>query len=183
MNEAALNVYSTAEPFAYFASHRLVPQKLLILENKDPFFGMRKFLLEGNHTIFGESVSTLIYGAGKRVVSSFRDFEISAEPYMKDAGNEFLYFGDLDYEGIVIYEKLAEAFSSKAQIRPFIPAYLAMLDKGDQALSLPLSKEHQNRNISGLFFSYFDLKTVERMKAVLESGRYIPQEILNAGDY
>ena len=80
IDESVLNVYFTAEPFAYFAAHRDVPQKILILENKDPFFGMRRYLLEGNKRILGEKIGTLIYGAGKRVVSSFGEFAISAEP-------------------------------------------------------------------------------------------------------
>lgn len=183
IDEAALNIYSTAEPFAYYASHRTTPQKILILENKDPFFGMRKFLLEGNTEILGVKIGTLIYGAGKRVVSSFREFEISAEPYMKDDKNEILYFGDLDYEGILIYETLAEMFADSGLIKPFIPAYIAMLDKGDVAQTLPASKEHQNRNNNGNFFSFFDEHTVGRMKNILERGRYIPQEILNTEDY
>ena len=183
IEESVLNVYSTAEPFAYFAAHREVPQKILILENKDPFFGMRRYLLEGDNRILGEVIGTLIYGAGKRVVSSFREFTISAEPYMKDAGNELLYFGDLDYEGIGIYETLAEGFADSGTIRPFIPAYLAMLNKGDLAKSLPPTKEHQNKNINGSFFSFFDEQTTGRMKRILESGRYIPQEILNTDDY
>ena len=183
IDESALNTYSTAEPFAYFASHRTTPQKILILENKDPFFGMRRHLLEGNREILGETIGTLIYGAGKRVVSSFREFEISAEPYMKDAGNELLYFGDMDYEGILIYESLEEAFSDSGVIRPFVPAYLAMLNKGDRAQTLPQSKEHQNQNNNGSFFSNFDEHTLSRMKNILESGRYIPQEILNTEDY
>ena len=33
IDESALNTYSTAEPFAYYASHRTTPQKILILEN------------------------------------------------------------------------------------------------------------------------------------------------------
>ncbi len=183
IEEPALNTYSTAEPFAYFASHRDTPQKMLILENKDPFFGMRKYMLEGHKLIFREEIGTLIYGAGKRVVSSFREFETSAEPYMKAAGNELLYFGDLDYEGILIYETLADAFSGTGNIRPFLPAYIAMLEKGRLARTLPAAKEHQNQNNNGIFFSFFDGDTVNRMKSVLESGRYIPQEILNIGDY
>jgi len=180
--EAELNVYYTAEPFAYYAAGREVPQKLLILENKDPFFGMRKFLLEGHERILGEKIRTLIYGAGKRVVSSFREFDISAEPYMKQDGNTFLYFGDLDYEGIGIYESLAETFGER-KVSPFVPAYLAMLCKGAQAETLPATREHQNKNVSGGFFSFFDTETVRRMQAILERGQYIPQEILNIGDY
>ena len=144
---------------------------------------MRRYLLEGNKRILGEKIGTLIYGAGKRVVSSFREFAISAEPYMKEPGNELLYFGDLDYEGIGIYETLSAVFAAEGTIRPFVPAYLAMLNKGDSVKSLPLSKEHQNKNITGSFFSFFDEQTTGRMKKILESGRYIPQEILNTDDY
>ena len=183
IDEADLNTYSTAEPFAYFAAHRGSPQKILILENKDPFFGMRRHLLSGKRAILGEEIGTLIYGAGKRVVSSFREFEISAEPYMKDAGNELLYFGDLDYEGIGIYETLADLFAGTGEIRPFLPAYLAMLEKGKTARTLPRTKEHQNQNIHGSFFSFFAADEVKQMKEILESGRYIPQEILNMEDY
>ncbi len=183
IEETMLNMYPTVEPFSYFAAVRSVPQKMLILENKDPFFGMRQFLLEGNTSICGEKIGTLIYGAGKRVISSFREFRISAEPYMKEAGNELLYFGDLDYEGIGIYEELAESFRDQGEIRPFVPAYLTMLEKAGQAASLPLTKEQQNRNITGYFFSYFDAPAVQRMKTILENNRYIPQEILHTGDY
>ena len=54
---AQLNCYSTAEPFAYFASTRAVPQKLLIIENKYTFFSMRKHLLAGNSQLLGENIS------------------------------------------------------------------------------------------------------------------------------
>jgi len=183
IEEELLNCYSTAEPFAYYAAHRDTPQKILIIENKDPFFGMRKHLLAGNEKILGVPVRTLIYGAGKRVVSSFKEFVISAEPYMKEKGNEFLYFGDLDYEGIGIYERLVRNVGGSFEIRPFIPAYQAMLDKCRDISLLPPTKEKQNRNISDMFLSYFNADTAARMKCILEKDLYIPQEILNITDY
>jgi len=183
IEEQFLNCYFTAEPFAYYAAHRNVPQKLLIIENKDPFFGMRKHLLEGYETILGSYIGTLIYGAGKRVVSSFKEFSISAEPYMKEEGNELLYFGDLDYEGIGIYENLVQTMGGTFEIRPFIPAYHAMLEKSAKMKTLPSTKEKQNRNIKDVFFSWFDSDTVIRMKDLLEKDQYLPQEILNIRDY
>ena len=178
-----LNCYPTAEPFAYYAATRETPQRILILENKDPFFSMRRALLDGRRALLGEPIGTLIYGAGKRVVSSFQEFTISAEPYMQAEGIELLYFGDLDYEGIGIYENLAEAFADQGNITPFVPAYIAMLDKADHAAKLPATKKQQNRNISNVFFSYFDDETVRRMKAILDQDLYIPQEILNISDF
>ena len=154
LDMTVLNVYPTCEPFAYFAHTRRVPQTILILENKDPFFSMRKHLLEGHETVLGEEIGTLIYGAGKRVISSFSELSISAEPYMLEKGNRFLYAGDLDYEGIGIYENLVSTMRHTAAdltILPFGPAYRAMLEKGEK-VSLPATKEQQNRNISDIFF-------------------------------
>ncbi len=177
-----LNVYGTTEPLSYYSHTRAVPQKLLILENKDTFYSMRRHLLEGNKTILGEQIGTLIYGAGKGIWKSFRDFELCVEPYMKAEENQIEYFGDLDYEGIGIYEGLAELTYGSWEIRPFVPAYEAMLRKAGQAGQLPETKEQQNRNIKDLFFSYFSAERVIEMRRILEAGTYIPQEILNIAD-
>ena len=188
-----LNVYGTTEPLAYYSHTRNTPQNLLILENKDPYYSMRRHLLAGKDTILGTRIDTLIYGAGKGVLRSFRDFDLCVEPYMKDSRNMMLYFGDLDYEGIGIYENLAEMFQERWGIRPFIPAYLAMMQKAKTAANsgdekqmltcLPDTKERQNRNIRDLFFSYFGEADVKKMKKILEVGKYIPQEILNITDF
>ena len=178
----SLNIYRTTEPLSYYTHTRTVPQNLLILENKDTFFSMRNYLLSGHTEIFNIETGTLIYGAGKGILRSFQDFDLCAEPYMKHPGNTILYFGDLDYEGIGIYENLAEKFKDRWKIIPFIPAYKAMLRKAESVKILPETKENQNRNINSEFFSYFDEQTVCEMKKILEEDRYIPQEILNTMD-
>lgn len=177
-----LNVYGTAEPLAYYTNTRVVPQNLLILENKDTFYSMRRHLLSGRKHILGETFGTLIYGAGKRVLRSFQDFDFCVEPYMTEPDNQIYYFGDLDYEGIGIYEKLAELFRNCFEICPFIPAYEAMLSKAADVPNLPKTKEKQNRNISGHFFSYFSNQQIEQIKDILQKDQYIPQEILNITD-
>lgn len=177
-----LNVYETTEPLSYYTHTRTVPQNLLILENKDTFYSMRRHLLEGNDTILGERIGTLIYGAGKGIWKSFQDFEFCVEPYMKSEGNQIYYFGDLDYEGIGIYESLAKLCRSSWKITPFIPAYEAMLKKAAQAGHLPHTKEQQNRNIKEVFFSCFSEDQTAQMCGILEAGEYIPQEILNITD-
>ena len=179
----SLNIYRTTEPLSYYTHTRTVPQNLLILENKDTFFSMRNYLLSGHTEIFNIETGTLIYGAGKGILRSFQDFDLCAEPYMKHPGNTILYFGDLDYEGIGIYENLAEKFKDRWKIIPFILAYKAMLRKAESVKILPETKENQNRNINSEFFSYFDEQTVCQMKKILEEDRYIPQEILNTMDF
>lgn len=177
------NIYETTEPLAYYSRTRQVPQNLLILENKDTFFSMRRHLLEGNEMILGTKIDTLIYGAGKGIFRSFEDFDLCVEPYMKAEGNQIYYFGDLDYEGIGIYENLSELFSKEWNIVPFIVAYEKMLNKAETAVNIPETKEGQNKNIKNLFFSYFSEEQVEKMKEILEKGCYIPQEILNISDF
>ncbi len=58
-----------------------------------------------------------------------------------------------------------------------------MLRKSDMLEELPTMKEQQNRNISDKFFSCFSDAEAEAMKKILESGKYIPQEILNIADF
>lgn len=183
IEETSLNIYPTTEPLSYYSHTRETPQNLLILENKDPFYSMRRHLLEGNDRILGVQISTLIYGAGKGILKSFRDFDLCVEPYMKAQGNTIYYFGDLDYEGIGIYENLAGMFQERWEIRPFLPAYEAMLKKSEQVSRLPDTKEQQNRNHCGLFFSYFPNEQVHAINKILELGQYIPQEILNITDF
>ena len=95
---------------------------------------MRNYLLNGHTEIFGAEIGTLIYGAGKGIIRSFQDFDLCAEPYMKHPKNTIYYFGDMDYEGIGIYENLAEKFRSRWKIIPFVPAYQAMLGKAEQII-------------------------------------------------
>lgn len=179
----ALNLYETTEPLSYYSHTRTIPQNLLILENKDTFYSMRRHLLNGQASIFGVPISTLIYGAGKGILRSFQDFDLCVEPYMTDERNQIWYFGDLDYEGIGIWENLAEMCRPCRDIRPFAPAYEAMLRKAKRTQTLPKTKEQQNRNIKDSFFQYFPDDISKKMKQILEDGTYIPQEILNIADF
>lgn len=185
-----LNYYETSEPLAYYVHTRNTPQNLLIIENKDTFYSIRRAMIAGRSRILGIEIGTLIYGAGKGILRSFQDFMFCVEPHMREKDNTILYFGDLDYEGIGIFERLAEGFeraqvssvqqgSRELEIRPFLEAYEAMLYKADAIPSLPESSDLQNRNISTRFFSYFTSRQVERMLNILESGRFLPQEMLS----
>lgn len=171
-----LNIYETAEPLAYYSVSKETPQNILIIENKDTFYSLRKYMIEGHQQILGFPMKTLIYAGGKKGIKGFQHFEASVEPYLLHQANRFYYFGDLDYEGILIFEKLRDHFYCE----PFVLAYEAMLKKS-VSLQLPKTKEKQNRHISEMFFNYFEDCTL--MKAILESDRYIPQEILTMQDF
>ena len=67
-----LNVYETPEPFVSYIYDRTAPQNVLIIENKDTFYTVRKYMQEtGKNEILGEKFGTLIFGSGKKVIASF----------------------------------------------------------------------------------------------------------------
>lgn len=231
-----LNYYRTTEPIAYYSATRQTPQNLLIVENKDTFYSMRKCLMntgqreksgsepdcepiqtdfggmrgsvlnrpelgrqtgsmcqknnsqntleKAAHPICGEQIGTLIYGAGKGIIAAFSDFDISGEPYMTAQGNKILYFGDLDYEGIGIYENFASAYGVQYDIQLLKSAYELMLAKAERIgiENLPLTKEGQNRKIDNLFLNQFSQEQQAKIKEILGQDRYVPQEILNIED-
>lgn len=177
-----LNVYHTTEPLSYYSHHKKTPQNILILENKDTFYSMRKHLLSGNQTICSMEIGTLIYGGGKSIYRSFQDFTVCAEPYLINPNNLIYYFGDLDYEGIIIYETLANQFQQQVEVQPFCLAYERMLTKA-YGIGLPEMKENQNKNIGSLFYSYFNKNIQDEISEILTGGKYIPQEILQAKDF
>lgn len=286
-----LHIYDTTEPLAYYSASRRIPQTVLILENKDTFYSMRRHLMDhlwkkedlqdekvrieeydigkqskahnmenrgeacgkeslgkvydmenrseacgkgslgkvhdmenrsesndkkvqegeynkrilyegydkGRNTwtgqIFGVEIGTLVYGAGKGILRSYEDFRFCVEPHINDPKNQILYFGDLDYEGIGIYERLAVLFDNEDKaagsrgaghkVKPFVQAYGKMLEKAEACGMdfLPETSEKQNRNLSGIFFSYFSSQIVDKMICILEAGKYIPQEIINIMDF
>ena len=178
-----LNYYDTSEPLAYYSNSKKVPQNVLIIENKDTYYTFRKHLIKSQRSIFNKEINTVIYGAGKNIIKAINDFDISVEQHVCDKRNTIYYFGDLDYEGIFIYEKFYEKMSEIYRVKPFIEAYYIMIEKYiNNKVVLPETKEGQNKNINNYFLSCFDKKIKENIITILENGRYIPQEIINIDD-
>lgn len=182
LNLDYLNYYDTSEPLAYYSKSKKVPQNILILENKDTYYTMRKYLINFNNIILGKEIDTVIYGAGKGIIKAFKDYDISVEDYLASKENKIYYFGDLDYEGIIIYESFYDKYKDLYNISPFIEGYKKMIDKVNNINSLPKTKDGQNRNINKYFLQEFSLEYKEKIKNILNSDLYIPQEIINIID-
>ncbi len=183
INLNTLNCQDTWEPMSYYSHSKESPQNILILENKDTFFSMRKHLTAGNNHILNTCIGTLVYGRGKDICKIFIDYAKGVEPYFNCSKNTILYFGDIDYEGILIYETFKKRYPDFS-IQPFIAAYEKMIYKASKIgfKNLPKTKAGQNRNISDIFLSCFSIATQQKIINILENDLYIPQEILNIND-
>lgn len=187
IQEEKLCFYETSEPMSYYTCHKNTPQNFVIIENKDTFYSMRKHLIEKDTTIMGLDVGTLIYGSGKGIHKTFEDYANGVEPYFKAKGNQVYYFGDLDYEGIEIYESFAKNYQEKygITIKLWTDAYVNMLKKAEQWLreDLPDTKEGQRPQAAEMFLNNFPKEVQAQILDLLNLRKYIPQEILNEHDY
>jgi len=119
----------------------------------------------------------LVYGEGKKIISSFK----FVDEYDVDPQRDiFFYFGDLDAEGINIYCELLDQYP-QYRILPFCEGYQAVFEIGQRREPVKIPKR-QKVNIENIerFISAFDQSWAIKLKKLLEGGFYIPQEALSA---
>lgn len=167
-----MKLIKEVEPAAFalnktFQDHQIY--KHLIVENKSIFYRILDFLDESSY-------SSLIYGAGWRVISSIQSFKRQFS--FEDRNQIFYYFGDLDYEGIKIWQTLNDSFEHVADIVPDQVLYRRLL-------SLPSSqgKDNQKPHITALAAfceaAALDDGEMDHLVNLLRSGYYLPQEALS----
>lgn len=83
VSEDLLKFYETAEPLSYYSHSKNFPQNILIIENKDTFYGIRRYMNGGHPTVMDIEFGTVIYGAGKGIYRTFQDYADGAESYFK----------------------------------------------------------------------------------------------------
>ncbi|WP_432407921.1 Wadjet anti-phage system protein JetD domain-containing protein [Wukongibacter sp. M2B1] len=137
--------------------------KHLIVENKATYYGLLDAISDTEFT-------SLIYGVGWKIISSISSMEKQLS--LEDKEHTLYYFGDIDYEGIAIWNSLKEKVAAK----PAVSFYKELLKKADAR-----GKESQNRNQKALnnFFKFFDKKSKEKIRDILQNRGYYPQEGLN----
>jgi hypothetical protein len=170
--ESKLNYYDTPEPFWDYLVNGADTKCILVLENKDIWFSLRKLLMENKAAclLYGQWFDGILYGEGKKIARSGALSNYAEEGFHKPPS--FYYWGDLDYEGINIYLMIASF-----PVRLFVPAYLAMLDHAKtQNLTQIQTMQVAPGNI-GEFLQYFSEDDAAEIKSILGSGKYIPQEI------
>lgn len=169
--------YETLEPFFNFQKKdfsKLKSRTVFIIENKDTFWSFKRHIMESSSKL---KPDMLIYGEGKKILSSFKFVN---EYDINPGYDEFIYFGDLDPEGINILCALKDKYP-QYKIEPFYEGYRILLEKGlaKKPLQTP-KKQIINENNISRFIGSFDRTTAEQIKNLLTSGCYIPQEALSA---
>lgn len=167
------------EPFFYiekgFSSEQgKAARKVLIIENKDTFWTTQQALTSGEFN----GINLVIYGEGNAIQKKFE--------YIKTVGGTpddlYFYFGDIDREGIAIYNRL-EARYPDYGIRPATSLYTAVLKKVGYQNARPLRTE-QNRSQNSLspFIDAFNDESRAAIEWIITEERYLPQEALTSMD-
>lgn len=160
-----LKIIPVSEPLMFGINPNKINEKNqyhLIVENKTTYQGLLPILSE---TAF----STLIYGAGKAVVKSIEQFPMQ---YPIKANHQFLYFGDLDREGILIWY----LFNNKQPAKLALPFYHKCLEK-----EASMGKDYQKEHNMALeqFLALFPTTVIQQqIRSMLADGKYHPQETL-----
>ncbi len=173
-----LSFYDTPE----YCFHDYIPDRknnmvILILENKDIWFDLRKLMFDNSaRELLNTKIDGVLYGEGNRI-SGLGSLEQYNE-FLNCSNVSYLYWGDIDRAGLNIYCSLLRN-SSSCSISLFVPAYMVMLEK---SLLSEMPDSEDKRDITD---DYSDIISLfpEKHKNILinsiESNKRIPQEIIN----
>ncbi|SDZ15453.1 Wadjet anti-phage system protein JetD domain-containing protein [Tindallia californiensis] len=146
----------------------------LIVENKSMYYRLLPLLSSSN-------VATLVYGAGRKIVAG-----LSQLPYqlgLEKAGNlqhTIHYFGDLDWEGIAIWNDLQKRYTH-VESWDVIPATAFYQSLAQCSWSQGKTNQRQQEEALKEFLDYFSSEEGKNLRRQLEAGFYCPQEALEEG--
>ncbi|PHJ37653.1 hypothetical protein P378_15490 [Desulforamulus profundi] len=144
LGEEFLNYYDTPEPFFEYVHARPEQMTVLILENKDTWFTFRKLMQDtGKNIVAGTPVDVLLYGEGNKIskCGALEEYNAVMLGGKRGQAGRFLYFGDLDREGIRLFFR-ARGANPNLDIKPFSALYQLML-KLAEGMELPESPDER----------------------------------------
>ncbi len=145
---------------------------VLIVENKDTFWTLQQAVTDG--VLAG--IHLVIYGEGNAILKKFEYIEtVGGVP-----DDRYRYFGDIDWEGISIYNRLCARYP-EYDIRPATALYAFILQKAGPAGARPLRRPQRAGTLSP-FLDFFDARTGDAIRQIVTAERYLPQEVLNTTD-
>lgn len=160
-----LKIINISDPLMFSINYKCINDNIhyhLIVENKATFLAMTDYINETKFT-------SLILGYGWKINGNI--FMLNRQLNLKGK-NIIYYFGDLDNEGISIYNSL----DTRTEVTLADKFYKELLKK-----PVSLGKENQNFNKEAVnkFLKYFSQQEREYILDMLKNGKYMPQEALS----
>ena len=174
-----LNYYLTPEPFFDYIPSIKSNMNILIIENKDTWYTLRKLMSENNNksiNLLGIMIDGLLYGEGNKITKENAIWE-----YEHDVINEkinFYYWGDIDFSGIDLFERVKKANVS-CNINLFSNVYVKMVELSENIELKNILKNQHKFDYTNFLNELKNEKISIAIKNILELNKYIPQEILN----
>lgn len=173
-----LRYYETPEQcFSDYIPLKKPTMTLLICENKDIWFNIRRLMYESEvNTLFDTHIDGVIFGQGNDVTG--KDKFRSYADYLGADEVRFLYCGDIDRAGFDIFLRLCKA-AEELRIELFLPAYRKMLELS-RNIQLPDSEDKRCiiPEMSGILLNFF-ADEQEHITQILNDNKRLPQEILS----
>lgn len=166
-----LYCFKTFEPFFHIGIAKNENENVLIVENLDTFFSLKKLSLENVRSWDDIYFSMIIYGEGNKVTKSFGHLDELGVP---ESANIY-YFGDFDREGVSIYHRIAKMNNRSVKVMK------SFYEKMYERRKAKKSVNKQSLNISAIeyFFEENEFYEEADMKDYLLAGKYVPQEAVN----
>lgn len=178
--EEKLNFYLTPEPFFDYILEQKEKMTILIIENKDTWYTLRKIAKDNKiKTIkmLDMQIDGLIYGEGNKItkINALENYEKE----MLGTQAKFIYWGDLDFTGIDMYERVKKA-NEKSDIKLFTKIYEKMVKLSENKELEEIHKEQNKKiDLNDFLNNFENLEAQIKIKKILQENKYIPQEILN----
>ena len=147
------------------------PRTILIVENKDTFWTLQDAIISEEL----DGIHLIIYGEGNAILKKFEYIEI-IEGVHED---NYYYFGDIDKEGISIFNRLRARYPDY-DIKVAVPFYDYILQKAGPENAQPLRKKRNMKSFSlSPFIDFFEESSKDAIRTIVQREKYLPQEILN----
>ena len=179
ITENELGFYDTPE----YCFHDYIPEKkdtmtLLICENKDIWFNIRRCMFEDNYrSLFGVPIDGVVYGNGNKV-SQKKGALVEYVKFMGCPTVKFLYWGDIDREGFDIFRRTKEVNAS-LDITLFVQGYRKMIERARNIEPENSPSSKKNSMSFDDLIGEFSYDEKDFLKSVFERNKLIPQEIIS----
>ena len=179
IGDEALSFYDTPEYcFHDFIPERKADMTLLVCENKDIWFNIRRCMFEdGFRSLFGVPLDGVVYGSGNKI-SQKRGALSEYVRFMGNPNVSFLYWGDIDREGFDIYRRTRQVNPS-LNISLFVPGYRKMIERArDMEWEDSASSKKEKESFDDLLGDFTALEK-DFLKRIFTENKLIPQEIIS----